>query len=64
VSGRFLVDGHDLGLAASTVTVRDGMLDADFTAAAVPARAETWALAPPRLYFHGLPISGSAVNGR
>jgi hypothetical protein len=55
--GRFLVDGSDLGLAAtSTATVQNGVLDADLTAAAVPARAETWALAPPRLYFHGLQV--------
>ena len=65
VSGVFLVNDHDLGVAAdSVVTVRGAVLDADLTAAQAPARAETWALAPPRLYFHGLDISGVAATGR
>jgi hypothetical protein len=63
--GVFLVDGHDLGVAVdSVITVRGRVLDADLIAAEVPARAEAWALAPPRLYFHGLDISDSDPHGR
>jgi hypothetical protein len=65
VNGVFLVNGHDLGVAAdSVVTVRGAVLHADLTAVEVPARAETWALAPPRVYFHGLNISDVPANGR
>ena len=65
VTGAFLVNTLDVGIAGnSVVAVRDGVLNADISAAVIPARAQGWTLAPPRLYFHGVALSEATESGR
>ncbi|MEU4570159.1 hypothetical protein [Micromonospora sp. NPDC023956] len=56
----FRLGGVDLGVDGdrSSVVIGDsGLLTAELSAAATPAGTSQWALAPPLLYFRGVPLT-------
>lgn len=60
MSDEFRLGGADLGVNGdrSSITVTgSGILTAELSAATTPVEASEWALAPPLLYFRGVPLT-------
>ncbi|OZV77012.1 hypothetical protein CA850_24910 [Micromonospora echinospora] len=56
----FRLGGVDLGMdgdRSSVVISASGILTAELSAATTPAGTSEWALAPPLLYFRGVPLT-------